>query len=90
MAGAGTEIGERMEMIAGPRDSDPQLAIAQVERDDEAIGDRVTWPDRAEGISSKLGHGISPCLHDADPVALSAARSAATLPPNPEPMISTS
>jgi hypothetical protein len=30
----------------GPRDGDPQFAIVQVERDDEAVGDRVVLPDR--------------------------------------------
>jgi hypothetical protein len=65
-AAAGAEIVERVQLAAGPRDGNPQLAIAQVERDDEPIGDRVARPDRAEGISSELGHRL--CSLSSGPV----------------------
>ena len=54
--GAGAEIIERVQLAVGSRDGDPQLAIAQVERDDELIGDRVVRPDRAEGGSREPRH----------------------------------
>jgi integrase len=65
-AGAGAEIVERVQLAAGPGDGDPQLAVAEVERDDKPISDRVARPDRAEGISSELGHWL--CSLSSDPV----------------------
>ena len=42
VAGAGAKIVERVILALGAGDRNPQLAVGEVERDDEAVGERVT------------------------------------------------
>ena len=57
LVGARAEVVERVEAVVDTRDRDPAFAVVQVVGNDEVVGDRVAWPERAEGsvASSVIG-----------------------------------
>src|SRR5262245_17785265 len=58
LTGAGAEVIERKEAVVDTRDRDPSLVIVQVIGNYEPVGDCVTRPERADGISSELSHRL--------------------------------
>ena len=58
LVGAVAKVVERVEAAVNARDSDPEFAFVQLVRNDEVVGDRLTWPDGPEGVSCELCHQL--------------------------------